>query len=306
MKLLIVLPDCNYYLWQMLVQINNFRKIGYEEDVIFVIGFRGIQNSKTLDKIMIWSGAKCKYYMYKDDREDLSYSPSMTANILKKFFKENPQFRGESFFYIDPDVIFKEKINFSNLENNDTWYLSDTRSYIKSDYIKGKSEKLFYEMCNIVGINPKTVMENDENAGGAQCLVKNTDYEFWNKVEIDSIELYKHMKNTENIYSPESPIQSWTAEMWSLLWNAWFFGHKTKIIKRLNFSWATDPIEKWNVTSIYHNAGAVNDNNGKLFMKTKYQKSPFNQELKCSDKYCSYKYMLEIKETEKNFKNVIF
>lgn len=304
MKILSVLPDCDYYVWQMLVQLNNLRKVGYEEDTIFVIGIRNIQVSEILNNIMKWSKSKCSYYLYRDDRNDLTYSSAMRPNILKKFFKENPQYKNETFLYIDPDVIFKEKINFSNIENNNTWYLSDTRSYIGSKYIKSKSLDLFYEMCRIVGVNPRIVEENEDNAGGAQYLIKNTDFNFWNKIEKDSIELYKHMKNTENKYSPKSPIQSWTADMWAVLWNSWLFGHETKIIKRLNFAWATDPIKKWDLVNIYHNAGAVTGD--EFFIKTKYQKSPFKQKIKCSDKYCSYKYLLEVNETEENFKNVIF
>ena len=93
--------------------------------------------------------------------------------------------------------------------------------------------------------------------------------------------------------------------MWSLLWNAWLAGHETKIIKRFDFSWATDPITRWEQTSIYHNAGAVGDNDA-LFIKSRFQKSPFKQEIKCSDEYCSAKYVEEIKETEKTFENIIF
>ena len=107
-------------------------------------------------------------------------------------------------------------------------------------------------------------------------------------------ELFKLMKRTQQKYSPENPIQAWTADMWAVLWNAWLAGHETKIIKRFNFMWATDHISNWEKTSIYHNAGAVVDD-GRLFLKTKYQKSPFNQEIKCSDEYCSYKYVEEIK-----------
>lgn len=305
MKLLVVLPDCDYYLWQMLVLMNNIRKIGYEENTVFVIGIRNSQKSTHLLNILRYGNIKSRFYIYKDDRDDLSYSSSMRPHILKKFFKEHKEYENKTFFYIDPDIIFREKINFSNIETNDTWYVSDTRSYIDSKYIIGKSEKLFNEMCRIVKIDPKIVLDNDNNAGGAQYLMKNLNYDYWEKVENDSVELFKHMKNTENIYTPEAPIQSWTADMWAVLWNAWLFGHKTKIIKRLDFSWATDPIKKWNDRNIYHNAGAVKDD-GKLFIKTKYQKSPFNQKIRCSDKYCSYKYLIEIKETEENFKNVIF
>mgnify|MGYP006280617517 CR=1 FL=1 len=305
MKFLIVLPEHNYYLWQMLVQINNLKKFGFDKDTIYVIGRMNINRNKNLDNIIKRTGSKCRFYTYRDDREDLSYSPSLTAHLLSKLFIDYPELENEALFYIDPDVIFNKKIRFSDLEKNDTWYLSNTRSYIGVKYIKSKGDGLLEEMCNVIGIDPKIVEENDENAGGAQLLMKNINSSFWEKVEKDSVDLYKLMKNTEDKYTPEAPIQAWTAEMWSLLWNAWVHEHKTKIIKRFNFCWATDPISKWDKCGIYHNAGVVKDDNI-LFMKTKYQTSPFNEKLKCSPKYCSSKYVEEIKETKKNFKNILF
>ena len=305
MKFLIVLPEHNYYLWQMLVQMNNLKKFGYDNDTIYIVGRTRHARSQNLENIIKKSRTKCRFYTFRDDRKDFSYSPALTAHLLSKFFEKYPDFQTEKMFYMDPDVIFKKKIRFNDLEKNDIWHMSDTRSYINSAYIKSKGEKLFREMCEIVGIDPKVVEANDDNAGGAQIFMKNTTPEFWKKVENDSIDLHKHMATTAKIYSPNAPIQAWTAEMWSLLWNAWLAGHKTKIVKRFDFCWATDRIDRWEKTNIYHNAGAVNGNDH-LFIKTKYQKSPFNQELECSDEYCSTKYVEEIKETEKTFENILF
>lgn len=305
MKFIIALPDHNYFLWQMLVQMNNFKKLGYDVDTIYVIGKLGNQKSKTLTNIINKNKTKCSFYVYNDDRTDFTYSSSTRPNILKKLFRDRPDLEKEAIFYLDPDVIFKKKIKFSDLEKNDTWYLSDTRSYIESSYIKSKSEELFKRMCAVVGIDPAVVVENDAHAGGAQYFMKNVTAEFWEKVERDSVELYRLMSTTLHEYSPDNPIQAWTADMWAVLWNAWLAGHETKIIKRFDFMWATDSITKWEKSSIYHNAGAVGEGD-ELFIKTRYQKSPFNQEIKCSDKYCSYKYLEEVKETEKNFEEIIF
>jgi hypothetical protein len=302
MKILITLPDCNYYLWQMLVQINNFRKMGFENDTTYLIGKTNIQPSSTLKKIMS-GGIKSNFYVMNDERKDPKYSPSLKPFLMKKYFELHPE--KETYFYTDPDVIFTKKLKLTDLGNDDIWYLSDAKSYLNSKYIKSKSEELFKEMCQIVGIEPEIVEKNDNDAGGAQLIVKNTTPEFWDKVEKDSEKLYQLMISTSNKYNPEYPIQAWTAEMWSTLWNSWLFGHETKIIKKMNFSWATDPIKKWGESSIYHNAGAVIDN-GTYFLKTKYQMSPFNKDIKCTDTYCSYNYVKEIKETEKNFKNILF
>ncbi len=305
MKILVALPDNSYFLWQMLVQINNFRKLGLEENTIYVIGKTSLQKSDILTNIMKNGNIKSKFVVFNDDRTNLDYSPSLRPHILAKYFEKYPEAKTETFFLLDPDVIFTKNFNMSSLLNDDVWYLSDTRSYIDSKYIKSKGEKLFTDMCNIVGIDPKLVEENDKSAGGAQYLMKNVSVEYWKKTQRDSDELYKYMVSTSNIYCPEHPIQAWTAGMWSDLWNAWLFGYKTKISKKLDFCWATDVMSRWDKTNIFHNAGAVIDNNT-LFLKTKYQLSPFKQEIICSDEYCSYNYMKEVKETEINFRKILF
>lgn len=305
MKILVVLPDIDYFLWQMLVQINNFRKLGYEQDVIYLIGKQKNEISENLKRIILHGCTKCKFHLYNDERKYPQYSSSMRPHILTKFFKDYPELSKETIFYIDPDVIFTKKLKLDDYLTNNVWYLSDTRSYIDSNYIRSKSDSLFIEMCKIVGVDPELVKNNDKNAGGAQYLMKGVNSEFWKKVEIDCENLYKHMINTSSKYCPEQPIQAWTADMWAVLWNAWYFKYETKIIKKLDFCWATDSIKKWKNTYIYHNAGAVVDNDT-FFIKTKYQLSAFNQNIKCSNEYCSFNYVNEIKETEKSFSKILF
>ena len=305
MKIIVTLPDNNYYLWQTLVQMHNFIKFGINDNVLYLIGKNSIQKSTILENIMLKTNSKFEFMILKDDRVNPKYPVSLRPFLMKKLFEKKPEYKEEAIFYIDPDMIFTKKINFNQFLKNNTWYLSNTKSYIDSNYIKSKSTKLFNEMCDIVGIDPKIVEINDNNAGGAQSIMKNLSYEYWEKVEADSEKLYQHMINTSHIYSPEYPIQFWTAEMWAQLWNAWLFGHETKISKKLDFCWATDEIKRWSEVGIYHNAGAT-INNGKYFIKTKYQNSPFNKELNCSDEYCSYMYVKEIKETENHYSNILF
>jgi hypothetical protein len=305
MKILIVLPDHNYFLWQMLVQINNFRKIGIvEEDVIYLIG-KNNHLSPTLKNIIDNGKLKCSFFIFDDKRIDSIYPVSLRPFLIKEFFQKYPEMEKETYFYTDPDVIFTKKLDFTSMINDNIWYLSDTRSYLDSNYIKSKSPILFDEMCNIVGVSPEIVIENDNKAGGAQYLLKNTNVEFWDKVEKDCEKLYKHMINTSNKYKPEHPIQAWTADMWSTLWNAWYFGHETKIDKELEFCWATDSIDKWSNTNIFHNAGVTSDDK-KLFSKISHQISPFRKDLICDKGYCVSNYVDEIKDTEKNMIDIIF
>jgi hypothetical protein len=306
MKILIALPDNNYYVWQIMVQINNFRKMGIENDVIYVVGkHRGCQYNSNILKIAADRSIKCNFHFFEDQRKNLKYGVSFRHNILAQFFDKYPFLNKETFLFTDPDVIFTKKMDFTKYENDNIWYLSDTRSYINSDYIKSKGVELFKGMCNIVGVSPSVIEQNDENAGGAQYIMKNVDATFWRKCEKDSELLYEYMVSTSNIYCPKFPIQSWTADMWAVLWNAIYFNHEVKIDKGLDFAWATDSINRWGECQIFHNAG-VTENNGILFMKTAHQLSPFNKSIEYSDKFCSYNYVKEIKETEISLKNLIF
>ena len=142
-------------------------------------------------------------------------------------------------------------------------------------------------MCMIADIDEELVIKNDNNAGGAQYLLKNVDSSYWERVEFLSGQLYNYMKKTEKKYNPEHPIQSWTADMWAVLWVAWKRGHKTKIIKRFDFAWATDTINKWDERKMFHNAGVFNQEY--LFNKTHYtNKHPFNDKFGyVENKYCS-------------------
>jgi len=301
-KILIAFPDIPYYNWQILVQINNLKKFGYGEDVIYVVGKN--QNNKISKQLkIVFEETKTQYFVYDDTRIDVKYPSSLRPHILKKYFKENPKI-SNTYLYIDPDLLFSKKIDFTPFIKGKTWYLSDTKSYIDSKYIKSKGIGLFYMMTDTVCINPYIVEENDDNAGGAQYLMKNIDDKFWEKVEKDSEDLYIKMQSTVDMYNPQHPIQSWTSDMWAVLWNAWALGHKTKIIPEFNFSWATDSIDKYENLNFFHNAGVFNQEN--LFNKTKYQQTPFNSDFShVSKDFCSYKYVEEIGETKNNFPKLI-
>jgi hypothetical protein len=283
--------------------INNFVKFGYSDQIVYVVGKNVGKNiSPQLKGIL--DNTPVEYHVYDDTRMGAKYPSSLRPHILQKYFEEFPELSGETFFYVDPDMYFTDNIDFEPLLTGNTWYLSDTRSYIDSSYIKSKGEQLFKEMALIVGLDEQTIIDNDNNAGGAQYLIKNIGEKYWRKVYLKSEVLYKHMKNTESVYSPQHPIQSWTADMWSVLWNAWKFNHQTKIIPELSFSWATDPITKLNENNLFHNAGVAKQTN--LFNKVAYQTNPFDKDLShVSPDYCSHYMVSEIEETKNNYPDLV-
>ncbi len=158
-------------------------------------------------------------------------------------------------------------------------------------------------MCNVIGIDSNLVEKNEKKTGGAQYFFpKNIimTYGLWEKIENDCTDLYTLMINTSNKYTPTHPIQSWTSDMWAMLWNFWNMGYDSIISKELDFSWPTFMVGEWNKYNIYHNAGVTSDRSDLFFKGSFIDKSPFDSKHdNVSDKYCSIKYVQEIIETAK-------
>jgi hypothetical protein len=161
--------------------------------------------------------------------------------------------------------------------------MSDTRGYIDFNYLTDcdnrykqqhntlDSGQLIREMCDVIGIEPKVVKMNDINSGGAQYMFKNQDFHYWYKIYKDSTCLYDKLMRFQRKY-PISPgeIQFWTAEMWSVLWNMWWWEMDTKLTDELKFCWATDNISLCDTHPILHMAGVTEDLKTTLFYKGDY------------------------------------
>lgn len=208
---------------------------------------------------------------YEDLRRDKSYIPSIKPYLWAKFLQEDKTRENETYFYMDSDVIFRE-VPIVQPDSN-VWYGSDCTSYLGIEYIDSKGNGLLESMCKTIGINPE-VIRNQNPVCGAQWVISNPTFEYWLKVYEDSIKLYNYLNSLQN-----STIQKWTAEMWAQLWNVYHFGKTTEVSKELDFCWATDSVERYYETKIYHNAGVIDDKQG-LFFKGKYvHKSPFKDNL---------------------------
>lgn len=311
LRYICVQPRVKYYSWQIEVVINNFMKHGVNMNKLEILmAINPNDDTSNQENVELFRKLADRYnfvrfFFYEDTREDKRYIPSIYFNILKQHLKAFPELEKDALFLFDSDTIFTKPLDFSPMLNDDKWYLSDTVSYIGYNYIKSKIQPdydIYNGMCKIVGINPSIPKLLDSQSGGAQHIVKNTTFEFWDKVEKNSIELYKYFCEIEYKYKKthdgDYPIQKWTAGMWSLLWNAWFFEHETVVDKRLDFCWATDPISYWDERSIFHNAG-VTCSCG-LFFKGEYtNKLPYNTNLRIKNTNCSYNYYNELIEVGK-------
>lgn len=274
-------PDVSYFHWQSQIYGYNFTKQGIDPKNVHII-FGLVNNNKPSSEAKKLKDFGYNVHFYLDQRDRKHYIPSIKPYLISKWIEEDPT-RGELFFLHDSDIVFREKPNYNIFLNDDVCYCSDTKGYIswnylnsvchryESQHLNSEKHQLLKEMCEIVGIDVECIECNQENSGGGQYIIKNTNSDFWYKVYDDSNKLYDQMINYHNRF-PINPggIQFWTAEMWSLLWNLWVSGKETRIIDELGFSWATDSISSYNNKPILHMAGVTEDMKSVKFYKGDY------------------------------------
>jgi len=297
-------PANDYYTWQVEVVIHNFIKHGINPNNLDIVcsipeGSSIPENWITLANTYNY----VRFFFYEDTRKNSPYISSIRPNILKKHFKKYPSLKDEIIFYFDCDMIFTRPPDWSKFVNDDIWYCSDTRFYIGAEYIKSKGFGIYEKMCEIVKIPENIPQENELNSGGAQYMMKNIDHVYWEKVEHDSDALYQYFLD-HLVEHPETPeyhaIQKWTADMWAVLWNAWYFGHEVRTPPELEFSWGTCGVDNWQKNTIYHNAGVLDAEKEKYFYKGQYNnKIPYNITNHVDPALASHNYVKEILETAK-------
>jgi len=296
-------PANDYYIWQVETIINNFMKNGVNPNHIDIL--LAIDNNVIPPK---WAKMRdhynyVRFFFYNDTRENKTYIPAIYFNLMKQHLLNNPELSNEALFLHDSDIVFTRLVDFKEMAIGNTWYLSDTNSYINYSYIQQKGNHIYKEMCNIIGIDKLIPKLLNSNSGGAQYITKNTNFEFWDKVENDSIKLYKYFCDTEHLHVKKNehdyPIQKWTSGMWSLLWNAWLFGHETKVDKRLDFGWSTNPISDVDKYSILHNSGVTASNKGLFYKGEYFNKLPYNIYPELDKDKASYYYWQEVQDAGK-------
>jgi hypothetical protein len=275
-------PDVPYFHWQVRVYVHNFIEMGINPNQIHVLFAMVHGNTKPTEESLQLKDLGINVHHYLDDRKQKHYIPNIKPFLVYKFLEQNPKL-GKNLFLHDADIVFRRLPNFQVLLQDDVNYLSDTIGYISYNYIMDcckryedkhpNSEKgqLIKEMADVVGISVDLIKENQNNSGGGQYLIKNSDSNLWKKIYEDCTPLYDQMLNYQKRF-PISPgeIQFWTAEMWSLLWNLWLHKYDTEITDELDFSWATDSIEIYNSKPILHMAGVTDDLKKIKFYKGDY------------------------------------
>lgn len=324
-------PNDSYFLWQLRVQLYNFRKYGYSKDYRILV-WKHNNRDKGEDFMPQWQALEAdypeaKFFYYEDTDGGLSrtistynYIPLLRPWLLQKHFSEYPELQKDAILYLDSDVVFTKSLDFSPFLDDDICYLSDTRSYISAQYFDSKIKDVLpdrledykkidvlEESCKLMGISREIAESNQESSGGAQYLLKNIDATFWEEVFLGCIKIGVQLRSINRRFfkDEDAGFQSWCRDMWAVLWNIWKRGMKTECPRELDFCWATDDISKWDRVYLYHDAGAstrpVREGH-MLFHKRELrylnnEVSPLQEDLSfVSSEYCSKNYVREIEE----------
>ena len=273
-------PDTIYFLWQIQLQIFNFCKHGIKKSQIHIlVGYNTNVGLNVFFTRFIQENPDLQIFTYTDTRTRKKYESSIRPHIISKHFKRYPWLEKEIIFYHDSDILFTKQINWSDLLLDDIWYASDTRNYLNSKYIKHCiGEEGFKTMCNILNIDPKLVEKNDNNAGGAQYIIKNVTLNFWIKVESDCEKLFDHLEHQQSITYNNNPcwqkFQIWCTDMWVIWWNALLLDKKFRIHKLLDFCVTESPVLDLKRKMILHYTGKCGKNDDSIFDKTLFQTHP--------------------------------
>jgi len=319
-------PHDLYWVAEIEVQCANFQRLGYTGAYHVLVLVEGEFPYKwywgQLAKRYPWAS----FFFYREDHiKNLIaiYPPVQRVRCLKRHWTEHPELQEKVILYIDGDVLFTRLPDFSEYMDDDICYLSKTE-YISAEYFASKvkdiypfkkkeyaQEDVLGDLCRIVGIDKQVAIDNQDNTGGCQYLLKDIDLKFWEDVEKNCIELRLRTVNFNAQYfsSEDKGFQSWAiGDMCGLLWNLWKRGKETRCPEYMNFAWSTNPIAEYDNNIFLHNAGVnakvmeIDGKNIRMFYKSdiRFRTSSLTwfdinpDSWRVSDKYCSYMYLQEI------------
>jgi hypothetical protein len=300
MKYVCCQPAIDYYTWQVEVMINNFINNGVNPNNIEIVcGYSGNEVPANWRKLSEHYNT-VRFFFYKDERVKPSYISSIRPHILHQHWLRYPELADETIFYHDCDIVLSKKADFNDLLQDDINYVSDTVSYIGARYILSKGDHYLDLMSTLVNVNKEKIIQNEENSGGAQYLIKSVPAEFWKKVYYDSENLFRVITEQIKKDNPPHALQIWCADMWAVLWNLWFFDREVRVTEKMSFSWATSGIHEWDAHPIFHNAGVTSDRKDLFFKGAYMSQLPYStiENQVFNTNYCSFNYIQEIIKTK--------
>ena len=276
--------------WEVEVLLTNLQSHGIKDIILLFYG----EDASIVENIKNKYHVRC--HLYPDNRKNKIYIPSSGPYLWMKFLTEFPEMQKENYFYIDTDIILRDKINFDSMSvGKDKWYASDCSSYLQPSFVESFGEAYLNGLCQVIGVDKQRAIEKFEScAGGAQWYISQPIVEFWEKVYEDSTKLYMLFVKLEYLYKdvknakrPRDTFPCWTAGMWSLLWNTLYFDIDVCIEKELSFSWSTQDIKEWMKHKILHNAGVFDSKKGLFFKGDWVNESPIGADIQVDQTKCT-------------------
>lgn len=337
LKIVTICPDDTYFTWQVHLWLESLKERNLSDKAIVLIFVSkerkaGFEQQKTKWEKIFSLYPEAEYHFYHDEHNIQNllpiYIPVLRPYTAWRYWQDVPEMEEKAVFYCDSDILFMENFDLSPFIDDEICYLSDTKGYINARYFdskvndvlpqkleKYKEIDILDNVAKLIGVNREICEKNNENSGGAQYLLKKVDAKFWQKVMRDCITIRMQLQDYNRQYfaNEDKGFQSWAADMWSVLWNLWVRKKETRIVKELDFSWATDPISKLKTCPIFHNAGAIGtmQNGRPTFFKGKYIngqdpiKDPLLDVILKDDKskdYCTWYYTKKLKELGEKYK----
>lgn len=332
LKFVTIFPSDTYFTWQCHLWLESLKTIGQSDKAIILIFTpkgRGENREKFQPIIDLYPEAEFNFYR---DEHDITKSLGIYIPILRpytawRYWTEHPEMKEKAVFYCDSDILFMEGFNIDKFVDDDIIYASDTNSYINASYFDSKIRDVLPnkleeykkidvldESARLIGITRQICEKNNLHSGGTQYLLKNIDAEYWKKIMEECVPLITYLRdiNKQFFESESKGFQSWTSDMWLVLWNLWLREQEVKVIPEMAFAWATDPIEKLKTHTIFHNAGITDSmqDNIPRFYKGKYHMGidPTKDEHldiilnnEQSQKTCTWYYASKIKELSNKY-----
>lgn len=307
-------PKDFYFVWQLEVQITNFRKFKISDKMEIIVWYPKGYEDFTEWRRLEGKYPEVKFFYYEDDGVDLGlYIPQLRPHSLKKhFLTHKDRLNGDSFFYHDSDIIFNSLPDFGQLIQGEVNWQSNTTHYLDYSYLRRKEvegnipEHEAISLLSSIGeVTVDTFKQYDGKSGGAQYILKDIDHTFWEDVERSCVTIRKAFFhgspgsiNKRYFRNEASGFQSWCADMWGVNMALWKRGKVTDITTELDFSWATDNAETYHKKPIFHNAGATGTQPGVFYKGRWINESPIGKVHRVKKDSASYYYVEAINEVK--------
>lgn len=309
MKIISVIDDSIYSLWQAEVQAYNFSK--YNLPLELVVCGKSDRPGPFVNRLYVprIPNMQLHYYQLPADvvLNTKLYPPSVQHYGLYKYLEANPT--NERIFVVDVDVVLLENLNWEVF--NDAGVIQTSPiSYTRMDYYAPRGQKYIEALKaiqDIVGIHQDFVemFENqlpfENSIGGHTFLLDNIRHNFFKKSYEDSISIFRYLQTFDE--EVRKDLQ-WMSGLFSFYYNLLNLKRFYVPSNELNFCWATDSIDC--NYKILHMAGAQAVNKENCFSKLDYKNMPpilpseFSRLKSYSKDYKSWEYVQIILEMIEN------